>query len=133
MAAVQKVKGVQFNYVNFLWKELARIRDLEVQKEYVAAFHLSMSLMKYLPNDIQAKFTKDIENYRNVMRAIPEKVRSQAIDRFNADIRINDISQQYANKRLELFLSDVCKMLDKKGYMEKTAPIVPEGTGLTLR
>lgn len=125
MAEVEKIKGVQFNYVNFLWKALSKIWELQFEGNYAKALKTATDLIIYLPNAIKKKFRDRIAKINENMRLISQNTDGPSL--FVKSVSRNRILQRYARTALNSFMDDLCTELDQRGYMEKVAPQIPHG------
>ena len=130
MSTVERVKGVQFNYVNFLWKEIAYARDLEKTGDYARALRVLISLMPYLPRGIKDKFKDRARKIQETIQQI--EANSEGPYAFNRSMNKNRRLQIYAYAVYHKFMDDLASELDKRGYMEKVGPQIPTGYSHTL-
>ena len=121
MSTVERVKGVQFNYVNFLWKELAYARDLEKTGDYARALRVLISLMPYLPRGIKDKFKDRAKKIQEAIQQI--EAGAQGPYAFNRSLNRNRDLQTYAFTVYRGFMDDLGSELDKRDYMEKVKEI----------
>ena len=119
MSTVERVKGVQFNYVNFLWKEIAYARDLEKTGDYAHALRVLISLMPYLPRGIKDKFKDRARKIQETIQKI--EADTQGPYAFNRSLNRNRQLQIYAYAVYHNFMDDLASELDKRGYMEKVS------------
>jgi hypothetical protein len=130
-AAVVRVKGVSFNYLQFLWSQIGQVRSVQSQGNFAAAMKLVTSLIPYLPASMKDEFREKAQRIEESMNTIRSgRLREvQAIpDFFIRGIFKNRLLQTYANAALSKFVDDLTTKLDKMGYMENVKS-VPEGTG----
>lgn len=132
MAATERVRGVQFNYVNFLWKEIAWIKEMEKQGQYQEGLQSLIDLLHTLPKNVFDKFTDPVSVIHKDIAFLRFKVRDVALDWFNRIVLEKKVIQKYARMALTSLLREVCNELDKRGYMEKVSPDVEEGYSHTL-
>jgi len=128
MAAVEKVKGVQFNYVNHLWKELAWIEEQKKLGHFAVALQTLIDLLLVVPKDLSEKFKSERERIEKEMAYLRQKVRAEAVDEFSLWILEPKVLNRYAADELPPFLRSFSDSLDAKDYFEKRSPSVPEGT-----
>jgi len=129
MTMTERVKGVQFNFVNFLWKEISYIRDLEKSGNYARALQALCSLITYAPEGIKKEFREEAKKNSAKLRT----TRGRGPSRFVQNIKRNEARQLYALSVFNDFMDRFCTTLDKRGYMEKVGPQVDEGYSHTLR
>ena len=127
MALTEKVKGVQFNYVNFLWKEISWVEDQQKKGNFALGLQALVDLLYTVPKDIYDQFKDKVERLNREMAWLRLKVRQDAIDQFNLWVLEPKVLNRYAARELPVLIREVCNVLDKRGYMEKTSPEVPEG------
>lgn len=128
VAEIKQVKGVQFNFVNFLWKEMVAIRELERSGNYLEALRAAVSLIKYLPESFKKSLEKKADTYRESLAWIEANM--QGIDQFNTRFVRHRAMQQYASLALPDLMDDLSKFMDESGYMERRDD-VPEGKSHT--
>lgn len=129
--AQRKIKGLQYDYRFFLWKNMTMIRDAEMQGRYDLALHYAVSLIKYLPKWAKDQFGKKAEELREGLRQCGSRVR--APDFFVKDCKVNKVRQAWAREKLDEFMTDFSLALDEKGYYEMLYRDVSEGISLGLR
>jgi hypothetical protein len=127
LATTEKVKGVQFNYVNFLWKEISWVEEKQKEGNFALGLQALIDLLYTVPKDIYEQFKDQMERIQREMAWLRVKVRQDAIDQFNLFVLEPKVLNRYAARELPVFIRAVCNVLDKRGYMEKTSPEVPEG------
>jgi len=127
MALTEKVKGVQFNYVNFLWKEISWVEDQQKKGNFALGLQALVDLLYTVPKNIYDQFKDKIERINREMAWLRVKVRQDAIDQFNLWVLEPKVLNRYAARELPVLIREVCSVLDVRGYMEKTSPEVPEG------
>lgn len=127
MALTEKVKGVQFNYVNFLWKEIAWIEEKQKEGNFALGLQALVDLLYTVPKNIYDQFKDKVERINREMAWLRLKVRQDAIDQFNLWVLEPKVLNRYAAGELPVLIREVCNCLDSRGYMEKTSPEVPEG------
>lgn len=119
MAEVEAVKGVQFNFVSFIWKEISKIREHQTSGEYARALKDLLELISYLPKDFQEtlkfqeKAQKQLTQLQNIRQNTSES------DDYMTALAIHYDQNAYAETSLRDFISELCLKLDQKGYMEK--------------
>lgn len=118
MAETVHVSGVQFNYVNFLWKEIGEIRREHRSGYVVHALKLLTTLIPYLPKDIQKRFSKRTAKIEEELDNLLKTVKGTSI--LDRHLKRNRAARIFAFIQLPKLLSDVSRMLDKRGYMERT-------------
>lgn len=127
MALTEKVKGVQFNWVNYLWKELSWIEEQKKKGSFAVGLQALLDLLHVAPKHYYDKFEKEIKRLQAEMAWIRVNVRHLAIDQFNWWVLEPKKMNEYAAIELPPLLRDFCNSLDAQDYMEKKAAEVPEG------
>jgi hypothetical protein len=128
-AAVIRVKGVSFNYLQFLWNSIGTIKRTHDQGDFSGALRLATELIGYLPQSIKEEFKEKaakIDYSLNQIKtgSIPQ-IR-KIPDFYLRGIFKNRLLQNYGNIALKTFIDELTTKLDKIGYMENTK-IVAEG------
>jgi len=116
---VEPIRGTQFTFEKFLWREIAEIRDFQNMNYHYEALKRLLSLIDYLPRDFQItlKFQEKAKKIEKEMRRISDN--ATGVDAFTQMVDSLDALDGYAETVLRSLLSDLCLKLDKKGYMEK--------------
>ena len=117
----KKIHGAEFKYVDFLWKEIAKIRDCQTSGDLPQALRLATSLISYLPVAIKNKFRKPAKEIEKDIRNILTKV--EGVDFHTTQMARNKALRQYAAEVLDSFMDEISTVLDKRGYMEKTRDV----------
>lgn len=125
MAETEQVKGVQFNYVNFLWREIGIARDQQNMGNHRGALRLLITLVPYLPKGIKDQFRLKAAKIMEKMRKIESNVQGSTF--LMRRIARNREATLYAKRVFEEFVDELSSALDKRGYMEKTRKKLPEG------
>lgn len=125
MSKVEQVKGVQFNYVNFLWKGISKIWDLQQQGDHITGVEVAINFVDYLPEDIQNKheFQKKAQEMQTRVKLARKTVNHSDI--FITNVSRNRYLQNVAKQLLKDFVRELCVLLSKRGYMEKVSKPVP--------
>jgi len=110
------VRAVQFNFVNFLWKNLDRINDALDVGDYILALQRALRLVKFLPLDIKEHFREKIEGIESDVRRILSRAG-------NGDVYLDVVGkhrclQGYARKAVMEFIDELMSVLDDRGYLE---------------
>jgi len=128
-AAVIKVKGVSFNYLQFLWNGIGQVRQQHALGNYSGAMALVASFIGYLPDSIKEQFRDRANHIQGVMDIIKSgrlEVIKKIPDLYIRGIYKNRLLQLYANKALTKFIDNLTTQLNKLGYMENLK-VVTEG------
>lgn len=127
------VKGVQFNYVQYVWKSISRIDDMEMTGNHYEALKALLRLLNTVPKDIYEMFDKEVTAIKEALAKKRVGAASRGIDWFNKYV----VTQRDLNTYAAIVLPDlkraVCSELDRRGYMEKRSPEIPHGRGTTMR
>ena len=121
-----KVKGVSFNYLQFLWSGIGQIRKAQSEGDFAGAMGLMTSFIGYLPDSIKEEFRERAAQIRFSMNMIQtgRLKEIQAVpDLFIRGIYKNRLLQLYANEAFSAFIDDLTTMLNRLGYMENTESI----------
>lgn len=120
-AQVVKIKGVSFNYVQFLWNGIATVKQAQSKKMYSEAMRLTIELVDYLPDTIK----NDFRGRATQIAATMEMITSNALkclkavpDFYIRGIYRNRILQTYCSKAFSKFINDLSDKLNALGYME---------------
>jgi hypothetical protein len=130
---VRKVKGVSFNYLQFLWGNYALIRKAQAEGDIPKALKLAATLVDYLPSALKTEFQKRADQILESMNIISAGNIKQLQDipdiflRRAAKIRILN---NYSYLALRSFVNDMSTELQKRGYME-SVDFADEGFGHT--
>lgn len=128
-AAVIRVKGVSFNYLQFLWSGIGQIRQQQSLGNFSGAMALTTSFIPYLPDSMKEKFRKMAVHINTVMNAIKSgniPAVQRIPDFFMRGIYKNRVLQIYSNEVLTKFIDDMTSQLNQLGYMENLK-MVAEG------
>lgn len=131
MSTIEQIRGVQYNYVNFLWRELGKIREAETEGNYAVALERATTLIPYLPDGIKKKFTEKARNIATAINFLANNL--EGSDIFTTNMAKNRAVQRGARVLLERFVNQLASALDKRGYMEMRGRHIPEGRSHTLR
>lgn len=127
--AILRVKGVSFNYLQFLWKNLNEINEARQQGNTAVALKLCIDLCDTLPRSLKKEFRLKAIGINHSML----QIRSCSLPEL---ARINDLHKRhrtrnwlltsYSTAALSQFLDQLTTKLDEMGYMENTK-ITSEG------
>lgn len=128
-AAVVRVKGVSFNYLQFLWAGLGQIRDQQSKGNFAGSLQLGVQFIDYLPDSLKEQFREEAKK----ISAIQELIRADALpqlkeipDLYIRGIYRNKLLQTYSYAALEEYVNGITSALNKLGYMENLK-MVKEG------
>jgi hypothetical protein len=125
-AAVLKVKGVSFNYVQFLWSGIGQVRQAQQATKYSEAMRIIIELIDYLPNSIKDEFQKRatmISNTMSLIRGSKIDCLRKVPDFYIRGIFKNRILQMYCQKALASFVDELSTKLQSMGYLENVEHI----------
>jgi hypothetical protein len=116
---IEPIKGTQFTFEKFLWREIAEIRDFQSMNQHYEALKRLLTLIDYLPRDFQITL-KYQEKARKIEKEL-NKISGNAVgvDAYTQMVDRLDDLDYYAETVLRRLLSELCLDLDRKGYMEK--------------
>jgi hypothetical protein len=129
-AQVIRVKGVSFNYLQFLWQCIGTIKKTHESGNFAGALKLAAELITYLPESMKTEFKSradQIEVSINLIRTGKLKQISDIPDFFIRGIYKNRLLQTYGMEALKDFINNLTTKLDNIGYMENTK-VVAEGS-----
>jgi hypothetical protein len=128
----EKVKGVQFTFVNFLWGELRKIRQDEVGGNYIAALNDLISLLKYMPKGVKDNFREQI---KTVKKEIAQNMRvvDRAPSTFSKGFIKEKTMQTYCKRTFDEFMDAFLSELDGRGYLEMRGDAYPISKSSAMR
>jgi len=122
-AAVVRVSGVSFNYLQFLWKKLDLISRVAEQGNYPIALKLATELIPWLPESMKTEFMERAMQHQTALRYIRSNKLPQLykiIDIQQRTSKRNWLLHAYSITALQNFIYDLTSRLDQMGYMENT-------------
>lgn len=125
-AAIVKVKGVSFNYVQFLWSGIAQVKQAQAKQMYSEGMRLSIELVNYLPNSLKDAFKNKVAMIQHTMTLIKTNSLTclkQTPDFYIRGIFRNRILQAYAGRALSQFIDELSDKLNSMGYMENVEKV----------
>lgn len=128
-ASVVRVKGVSFNYLQFLWSGIGQIKQQQSQGNFAGAMALLTEFINYLPDSMKDEFREKAQKIALVMNAIRSgslKVIKDIPDLFVRGIYRNRLLQIYSSKKLSVFMDELTTKLNQLGYMENLK-LIAEG------
>lgn len=126
-ADVIRVKGVSFNYLQFLWSSIGTIKKTQEKGEFAGALALAVELIDYLPESIKNEFSERAATIKHSLNLITSGRIPQIqriTDFYIRGIFKNRILQRYGNAAFQQFISELTTKLDNIGYMENTKVVV---------
>jgi hypothetical protein len=120
---VIKVKGVSFNYVQFLWSRLGVVIQAHSKGMFSEALRLVTDLINYLPDSIKEEFKAEA----NAIQATMNKVKTGNVpqlkkitDYYVRGLFKKRLLENYASVALNSFIDRLTSRLNDLGYMENT-------------
>ena len=128
MTSVEPIKGAQFTFLNFLWKQVGDIRELQKKGLFYEALTQTIDLIDYLPEDFQGKL-KFQEKAKKIKTEL-DKIRDEiiSVDEFTDMIDRIDCLDEFSEGQLKTFVAELSSKLDLKGYMEKKPSPIERGS-----
>lgn len=122
---VEPIKDARSPFVGFLWSEIAVIRQLQRQRYYYEALVYIVDLIDYLPLDFQVTFKFQDKGKETLTKTDNITITQvyNTLQRVERDEKRNKL----AKPLLKSFISELCRMLDKKGYMEQKGASIEYG------
>ena len=120
MSKVRKVKGVSFNYLQFLWNGIGMIRKSQAEGDFPTALKLIATLIDYLPDDIKDEYRDRANMIIDSMNLIAagKLVQVQKIpDIFQRHVFQKKLLVNYSIEALKDFVDSLSSTLDEKGYL----------------
>ena len=115
----EQIRGTEFKYSSFLWKNVDIIRQAELAEKPAEALTAAITLIPYLPNGIKKKFKGRADEIEEDMQYLTKEVKERSTDLFSRGVVTNRVLQKYAKVALARFVDELCDELDKRGYMER--------------
>lgn len=116
---VEPMKGAEYTFLHFLWKQIDEIRELQKKRYFQEALVQAIDLIDYLPNDFQDKL-KFQEKAQKIAEEIDEiESNAEGVDTYTTMVSSLGDLDAYAKTVLKDFMAKLCIKLDAKGYMEK--------------
>lgn len=129
-AAVTRVKGVSFNYLQFLWKRLDLVAHAREQGNDAVALKLATGMIAWLPKSMKDEFMDEslqIQNNLQIIRSNRLKELQKITDLHERTHKRNWLLAAYSSAALTDFINKLSNKLDALGYMENTKTVT-EGT-----
>lgn len=125
--SIQPIKGAQFTFLNFLWKEIADIRALQKNGFFYEGLRQTIDLIDYLPNDFQNRF-----EFQKRAKKISEELDDindgiESVDEYTHMVDRVDKLDEYSRPKLKEFIAALSSKLDEKGYHEKKPSPIERG------
>lgn len=119
MSLKGQIKGVNFNYLRFLWKAIADIYMLQRSAEAEQALVSAVILIGYLPEDIKKELQGDRAKIGTKVDALKRNTDPRLRFSLNFFQRYRVKSQLFrelADMELMPFMDKLCHCLDENGY-----------------
>lgn len=124
---ILKVKGVSFNYVQFLWTSLGQIKQVQARRDYASAMQLLADLIRWLPDSLKEEFREKvikIERSMNHIKAGTLAEIRRIPDFYIRGIFKHKLLQTYADKAFSSLIDELSTKLNQMGYMENTEKVL---------
>lgn len=124
--SVVKVKGVSFNYVQFLWNGIGQVKQAQAKRAYSDAITIVTELISYLPDSIKEDFrTEALKIQENIRRITGNNLPQikKIPDFYMRGIYRNRLLQTYSAQALDSFIDRLTTKLNALGYMESVEHI----------
>lgn len=128
-ADVVRVKGVSFNYLQFLWGGIGQIRQQQSQGNFSGSMEMLSQFLDYLPDSMKEEFRDRAKKISSIMKIIKAGSLTQIQeipDLYIRGIYKNRLLQTYSHEALSSFMNDMTSKLNLLGYMENLK-VVLEG------
>lgn len=126
--SITKVKKVQFNYVQVLWKNINVITSAEESGQYYLALQKLLDFVnEIIPKEVWEMYKDKAAAIRREIGFIKLEVARLAIDAFNEMILRKKALDIYSREMVTAFGREVINTLDDRGYLEETEKDLPEG------
>lgn len=113
----EQVKRIESKYSEFLWRELAKIRDAETVGDYATALKLATSLIVYLSEPTKKKLQEKAEQMQKALLYVGQM--KAGTDLFTSGVIRHRRLQLAAGQIFSKFIDAVTAELDKVGHYEK--------------
>lgn len=118
MSIDEKVRGIEYTYLHFVWKALSQIWELDVAGDYLGGVEVATKLISYLPRGLQKQFSEKAEEIHSQLEVAKKRVVHSDI--FVTQVSRNRYLQNVAKPLLKQFVRELAIALDKRNvYMEK--------------
>lgn len=123
-----KVKKVQFNYVQVLWRNINVITTLEEAGQYYLALQKLLDFVnETVPKEVWTMYKDKAQQIRREIGFLKIQISAIALDDFNEVILRKKILDKYARDTTASFGREVINTLDDRGYLEETSPELDMG------
>ena len=113
----EQVKRIESKYSEFLWRELAKIRDAETVGDFATALTLATSLIAYLSGPTKKRLQEKAEQTQKALSYVAQM--EAGTDLFTRGVIRHRRSQQFASQIFTKFVDTLTTELDKVGHYEK--------------
>lgn len=118
---VVKVKGVSFNFLQFMWSSYGQIKQVQARRDYATALTLLTELIRWLPDSIKEEFRKKaimLETNISLIQSGKLKKIRNIPDFYLKGIYKNRLLQAYSDISFKTLIDDLGSKLNNLGYME---------------
>jgi len=123
---VLKVKGVSFNFLQFMWSSYGQIKQVQAKRDFATALTLLTELIRWLPDSIKEEFRSraiQIENSINLIKSGRLPQIQKIPDFYMRGIFKNRLLQSYCDLSFKALIDDLGTKLNDLGYMENVEKI----------
>jgi len=123
---VLKVRGVSFNFLQFMWSSYGQIKQVQAKKDYATALTLLTELIRWLPDSIKEEFRNraiQIEDSINLIKSGRLPQIQKIPDFYMRGIFKNRLLQTYCDLAFKVLIDDLGTKLNNLGYMENVEKI----------
>jgi len=117
MEIKEDVKRIESKYSEFLWRELAKIRDAETVGDYATALTLATSLIAYLSGPTKKRLQEKAEQTQKALLYVGQM--KAGTDLFTRGVIRHRCAQQVGSRIFTKFIDTLTAELDKVGHYEK--------------
>jgi len=129
-ARIDPVKGVQWNWLTFLWENMARIRKEQRTGNSVTALEQLCSLVWFSSRALKRDFLERAEKIQKEMVSLRTGINGTSL--LSSHMNQNRAVEAFAKTVFPQFIKEFTTALDEAGYMERRGSI-PTGLSHTLR
>jgi len=123
----EKVRKIQYNFVNFLWERLAAIeRDLDEGRPF-PAWKKTYRLLKYMPSAVKKELSEMAEKYNKIVNQYNTKVSKMMMSPYEKLRTRRHVVDRFAWTFTNDFIDKMMLLLDEREYLEIRARRVPTG------
>ena len=124
--AKKELKDVDANFKAFLWREISRIREAEINRDYVTAINHATSLVVYLPVEVKKRLKEKSKTIRRDLEEAAISIRGSNF--FSQSLNRTKVVRRMSQIFLQEFMDTLSSSLDEREqYMEKQRRAIPTG------